>query len=127
MSLTCHNVLQDLPRVNGSELFYVFFIRQSRSESHETTRLLLPCFFTPSPNYAPFHLYPRPSLPSPITLIAPLLTLDEVQLCQEFEFFGDIQLEVSEGWVCIQSEMLEILDCFAQPGGANDRKAALKD
>lgn len=50
---------------------------------------------------------------SPIT---PLLTLDEVQFSEEFEFFGDIQLEMSEGWIGSQSEMLEILNCFTEPG-----------
>lgn len=55
-------------------------------------------------------------------LTSPFLTLDEVQLCQEFELFGNIQLEVSEGWISSQSEMLEILDCFAQPGSVKEGK-----
>lgn len=51
-----------------------------------------------------------------LCLTTPFLTLDEVQFRQEFEFFGDVQLEVSEGWISIQNEMLEILNCFTQPG-----------
>lgn len=53
------------------------------------------------------------------------LTLDEVQLCQEFEFFGDVQLEVSEGWVSIQSEMLEVLNGFAQPGATKNIEGSI--
>lgn len=50
------------------------------------------------------------------------LTLDEVKLCQEFELFGNIQLEVSEGRISSQSEMLEILNCFAQPDSVQKQK-----
>ena len=44
------------------------------------------------------------------------LTLYEVQLGEEFQFFGDVQLEVSEGRVGGQLEALEVLDGFAQSG-----------
>lgn len=44
-----------------------------------------------------------------------LLTLNEVQLCQQFQLLGDVQLEVSEGRVGIQGEILEILDGLAEP------------
>lgn len=64
---------------------------------------------------------------SPLSLppITPLLTLYKGQICQEFEFFGDVQLEVSEGWISSQSEMLEILDCFAEPGAVNKRESSV--
>ena len=45
-------------------------------------------------------------------------TLYEVQLGEEFQFFGDVQLEVSEGRVGSQLEALEVLDGFAQSGAA---------
>lgn len=71
--------------------------------------------------YFPY-LHPFLSLP----LTTPFLTLDEVQLCQEFKFFGDIQLEVSEGWISSQGEMLEILNCFTQPGAMKNRESRVK-
>lgn len=43
------------------------------------------------------------------------LTLNEVELRQELQLLGDVQLEVSEGRVGIQGEVLEIVDGFAEP------------
>lgn len=84
--------------------------------------LLLLSSFLPSLSCS-LPLSPTPPYPFlPLSPITPLLTLDEVQLCQEFEFFGDIQLEVSEGWISSQSEMLKILNCFAEPGAAKRKK-----
>lgn len=110
-------------------LYHYFIFRVSVTKSSK------PLVSYPSP---PFHsflslscslpLSPAPSFPFiPLYPNTPFLTLDEVQLCQEFEFLGDIQLEVSEGWISSQSEMLEILNCFTQPGGVKKKgKSVLK-
>lgn len=58
--------------------------------------------------------------------LTPLLTLDEIQFCEEFEFFGDVQLEVSEGWIGSQSEMLEIINCFTEPGAGKYRESSIR-
>lgn len=74
------------------------------------------------------HLHP-PFIPVlSLCLTTAFLTLDEVQFRQEFEFFGDVQLEVSEGWISIQNKMLEILNCFTQPGagGTKHKNAGLE-
>lgn len=63
------------------------------------------------------------STTSPLTVFTWLparLTLDEVELCQEFQLLGDVQLEVSEGRVGIQGEVLEIVDGFAEPAAGRD-------
>lgn len=84
----------------------LFFTRRYKRDKKDAVVVYSLAFLSRHP---PFTLRSH----SPIT---PLLTLDKVQLCQEFEFFGDVQLEVSEGRVGSQSEMLEILDGGAEPG-----------
>lgn len=55
----------------------------------------------------------------------PLLTLNKIQLRQEFQLSGDVQLEMSERRVGIQGEILEILDRFVQPGASKGREKRL--
>lgn len=33
---------------------------------------------------------------------------------------------MSEGWISSQSEMLEILNCFAQPGAVENRRSSVR-
>lgn len=55
-----------------------------------------------------------------------LLTLNKIQLRQEFQLSGDVQLKMSERRVGVQGEILEILNRFAQPGASKGREKALK-
>lgn len=63
-----------------------------------------------------------PAFPPP----PPLLTLDKIQLRQELQLLGDVQLKMSEGRVSIQGETLEILNRFAQPGASKGGEKAVK-
>lgn len=47
-----------------------------------------------------------------------LLTLNKIQLRQEFQLSGDVQLKVPERRVGVQGEILEVVDGFAQPGAS---------
>lgn len=68
--------------------------------------------------------------PLPPALLPPhpalLLTLNKIQLRQELQLFGDVQLKMSEGRVSIQGEILEILNRFAQPGASKGGEKAVK-
>lgn len=85
--------------------------RRELSQSFSTSLPFLSCFLQLPPLLSD-HFLP----------LFPSLTLDEVQLRQELQLLGDVQLEVSEGGISSQSEMLEILDRFTQPGRGKQRE-----